>query len=241
MNYPPPNGPYEHYRPQQPPPPRHQYQFPQQLPAYPRPKQPSTPVWVWVLVGMLVFCFGGCGVLALSAGGDSKAKSGKTTTQAVVSSAPAPAQPPDGQTAAPAPTSTKPKGAPAPAGSAVRDGQFEFTVLGIEQGETQVGNGLWDAKAKGEFIIVHISVSNIGKRAQTYFASNQLLFDDQDRRFESSFEAGIALESGSASEELNPGQQFTTVVVFDVPKGLVPVHMRFHDSMFSGGAKVALR
>ncbi|UGT44275.1 DUF4352 domain-containing protein [Nocardia yamanashiensis] len=198
---------------------------------------------MWVLVGMLVFCFGGCGVLALSAGGDSKAKSGKTTTQAVVSSAPAPAQPPDGQTAAPAPapTSTKPKGAPAPAGSAVRDGQFEFTVLGIEQGETQVGNGLWDAKAKGEFIIVHISVSNIGKRAQTYFAANQLLFDDQDRRFESSFEAGIALESGSASEELNPGQQFTTFVVFDVPKGLVPVHMRFHDSMFSGGAKVALR
>jgi hypothetical protein len=33
----------------------------------------------------------------------------------------------------------------------------------------------------------------------------------------------------------------SVVVAFDVPKGTVPVAVMLHDSMFSGGVKVALR
>ncbi|WP_153806545.1 DUF4352 domain-containing protein [Nocardia sp. SYP-A9097] len=135
----------------------------------------------------------------------------------------------------------KPKSDIAPAGTAVRDGQFEFLVTKVDQGATHVGDGFWSEDAKGEFVLVHVSVSNIGKRPQTYFASNLRLFDDQDRRFEASFEADAALNNGPTSEELNPGQQISAVIAFDVPKGLAPVQIQFCDSMFSRGAKVALR
>lgn len=152
----------------------------------PPAKKPGTPVWVWVPVGMLVLCSGSCGLVALGAAGNSKAKAAESAASTATASVPldrktAELAPP----AATAPTTVaaKPKSAVAPAGSAVRDGQFEFVVTKFEEGTTHVGERFWNADAKGEFVLVYISVNNIGKRPQTYFASNQHLFDEQDRRF----------------------------------------------------------
>lgn len=55
----------------------------------------------------------------------------------------------------------------APAGPAVRDGHFEFVVTKFEQGTTHLGDRFWNADVKGEFVLVYISVSNIGKKPQT--------------------------------------------------------------------------
>ena len=41
-------------------------------------------------------------------------------------------------------------------------------------------------------------------------------------------------------EDINPGLGIDTQVTFDIPKGAVPTAIEFHDSMFSGGATVAL-
>ncbi|WP_375336069.1 DUF4352 domain-containing protein [Nocardia sp. SYP-A9097] len=45
----------------------------------------------------------------------------------------------------------------------------------------------------------------------------------------------------SFGDDLNPGFAVDRVVYFDVPVGTTPATMVFHDSAFSGGAKVALR
>ncbi|MBF6180389.1 DUF4352 domain-containing protein [Nocardia otitidiscaviarum] len=118
-------------------------------------------------------------------------------------------------------------------GSAVRDGQFEFVVTNVEQSATKVGEGSWSEEAKGESILVSVDITNVGKRAQTYFDDNQVLIDDQDREFEASFSANAALNEYGIHEDLNPGHKVSVVVAFDVPVGAAPVTIEFHDSVFS--------
>ncbi|MGX1809758.1 DUF4352 domain-containing protein [Nocardia sp. NPDC055321] len=130
----------------------------------------------------------------------------------------------------------------AKAGSAVRDGQFEFAITKFEQGAKELGSGLSHEVAKGEFILVHVKVTNTGKEQRSFSPSDQKLIDDQGREFT----AGNSLfdpipNNGTYSEDLNPGFSVERVVFFDVPIGTVPKTMEFHDSGFSGGAKVALK
>ncbi|SUD48863.1 Telomeric repeat-binding factor 2 [Nocardia otitidiscaviarum] len=190
-------------------------------------------MWVWIVIGTLVLSCGGCvGLVGLA----SNTSSTKTTTAGPVAAKPSPSE----QPAAPTPAAP-PKNDVAPAGSAVRDGQFEFVITNVEQGTTRVGGGFWGEEAKGEFVLVSVDISNVGKRAQTYFGSNQVLIDDQNREFEASFSANAALNDYGSHEDLNPGHKVSVVIAFDVPVGVVPVAIEFHGSMFSGGAKVAVR
>lgn len=41
-------------------------------------------------------------------------------------------------------------------------------------------------------------------------------------------------------EDINPGLGIETQAVFDIPPGAVPTAIECHDSMFSGGALLAL-
>jgi hypothetical protein len=68
-------------------------------------------------------------------------------------------------------TSAKPSGkVVAPAGSTVRDGKFEFQVLGVERSATKEGV-FKPEQAKGEFFIVHLRVTTIGDDARSFSAS----------------------------------------------------------------------
>ncbi|WP_278263549.1 DUF4352 domain-containing protein [Nocardia sp. AG03] len=114
--------------------------------------------------------------------------------------------------AAPGASAPEPENDVAAAGSTVRDGKFEFTV------------------------------TNIGNKAQSYWANNQKLIDDQGREFENDTMAGINVNEDSAmTSEINPGNSVQVVVVFDVPAGTTPAALELHDSAFSGGSKIALR
>ena len=129
------------------------------------------------------------------------------------------------------------------AGSAVRDGKFEFRVLGMSRA-TEAGdlsNPYMIAKAQGEFIILTLSVTNIGNRPQSYFGSNQKLIDTAGREYGADSEAGLWMnESDGVMSEINPGNSVQVRVAFDVPPGTEPAVLEVHDSMFSGGAEVAL-
>ena len=80
-------------------------------------------------------------------------------------------------TVAPVPVVPEPVGpTAAPAGSAVRDGKFEFRVLSIERAKSvsdPTGNPYMTTTAQGEFIVITMSVINIGNEAQNYFGQNQ--------------------------------------------------------------------
>jgi hypothetical protein len=123
-------------------------------------------------------------------------------------------------TAAPA-TTVAPSKTKLPA--LARDGKFEFTVTSF--------------RCSGTTCRVQVAVENIGDEAQTMFATNQILYDTQGRRFEA--------DSGASSEQLflaqlNPGLSAAGVIVWKVPAGFNPDRLELHDSAFSGGAEVRL-
>jgi len=126
-------------------------------------------------------------------------------------------------------------------GDAVRDGKFEFTVTKVQKGVAEVGDEYLNEKAQGQFVLVHVTVKNIGKEAQTFDDSNQTLRDTDGRKFDADSEAGIYLDDSNAFlNDINPGNTVKGIVVFDVPKDATIASLELHDSMFSGGVKVSL-
>jgi hypothetical protein len=174
----------------------------------------------------------GGGIVALAAIG-SIGDSGDKSKPEASSSGSSISAPKASQAAPAAPAVPKTKEAAA-AGSAVRDGKFEFQVLGVGRSATK--DGIFSPEeAKGEFYTITIRVTNIGDEAQTYFGSNQkLLIDGKE------YESSSSLSDESWMEELNPGLGIDTTVMFDIPATAVPTAVEFHDSAFSGGAVVAL-
>jgi uncharacterized protein DUF4352 len=142
-------------------------------------------------------------------------------------------QKPDGKTA-------KPKKRAAGLGDPVRDGKFQFTVTKI--GHTSaVGTSYLGKKAQGEFVVVNVTVKNIGDEARALSADNQTLFDADGRKFTADSEAAIYVdESNSLYEDVNPGNSLKGKLLFDVPRKAELDHLELHDSMFSGGVDVSL-
>jgi len=123
----------------------------------------------------------------------------------------------------------------APAGSSVRDGKFEFQVLGVERGSTSKEDVFNTERAKGEFFTVKLRVTNIGDDARSFSASSQHLIINGNK-----YDATGFLGDNSWMEDINPGLGIDTQVTFDIPPGAVPEAIECHDSMFSGGALLAL-
>ncbi|MFT4124878.1 MAG: DUF4352 domain-containing protein [Gordonia sp. (in: high G+C Gram-positive bacteria)] len=133
---------------------------------------------------------------------------------------------------------------PAALNTPVRDGKFEFVVTNVESGLDSVGdNPYLTEQAQGQFVIVTITVKNIGDRAQGFSPTSQKLFDAQGRSFEPSTTAQIALGDSDIAvwDNINPGNTVTAKVVYDMPDGASPATIELHDSSFSGGVEVALR
>ncbi|BDT94258.1 Mpr protein [Nocardia sputorum] len=182
-------------------------------PGYAPPQQPKKrAIWPWILIGAMILLCGGCfGIVGLSVN-ESKTD-GKS---------------PAGKNVA-------------AVGSAVRDGQFEFKVTAIDPPVASVGSGVLEEKARGEFLVMHVDITNTGKEPRSYFDSNQKLIDDQGREYANNSAAARRLGADTWTSDLNPGFTIQVKIVFDVPPGTVPAVLELHDSMLSGGVKVALR
>jgi hypothetical protein len=127
-------------------------------------------------------------------------------------------------------------------GTEVRDGDFSFTVTGVEPGVQTLGKGAWSTQAQGEFVLVRVTVTNVGSESTMFSGANQKLLDDQGRTFDAD-SGGAAMyvpDSESFLNRINPGNSVKATVVFDVPAGLKPTAVELHDSMFSSGSTVSL-
>lgn len=122
----------------------------------------------------------------------------------------------------------------------MRDGKFEFQVLGMTRAKQagNLGNQFMIVDAQGEFIILTLSVTNIGDRAQSYFGTNQKLLDTAGRQYEANSTADMWMNDGTG--EINPGNSIQVRAAFDVPPGTQPAELEVHDSAFSGGTSVQL-
>lgn len=124
-------------------------------------------------------------------------------------------------------------------GDAVRDGNFEFTVNEVETGLTTIGEGLTQESPQGQFVLIRISVTNIGDQGATMFDSAQTLIDEQGREHSTS-SASIWLDEGLWLDEINPGNSVSGVLLYDIPTDATPTSLELHDSMFSGGVTISL-
>ena len=126
-------------------------------------------------------------------------------------------------------------------GDAVRDGKFEFTVTKVETGVESVGDEFLSQEAQGQYVLVHMTVENIGDQAQMFDGSNQELTDTEGRTHQSDGSAAIYLgDANSFLTDINPGNSVEGTVVFDIPADATPASLALHDSFFSGGVDVAL-
>lgn len=172
-----------------------------------------------------VVAAGFLGLVVLGSIGDDNKKSESTTTASATTSVASPAT---------AEAAAAKGDQPAPAGSSVRDGKFEFTVLGVERGATSIDDAFGPEKAKGEFFTVKLRVMNVGDDARNFSATNQKLIINGNK-----YEATSFMDEGWM-EDINPGLGIETKATFDIPPGTVPTAIECHDSAFSGGALLAL-
>ncbi|MEN3538103.1 DUF4352 domain-containing protein [Microbispora sp. ZYX-F-249] len=140
-------------------------------------------------------------------------------------------------------TSRPSREAPPPGlGDVVKDGKFAFKVTKVEKGLSQVGEGLTAHKAQGQYVLVHLTVKNIGDEAQTFSDYAQKLIDTKGRTFDADTGAAIWLQDSNAFlEKINPGNSVKGFLLFDVPKNLAIKAVELHDSAWSGGVTVSLR
>lgn len=125
--------------------------------------------------------------------------------------------------------------------TAARDGKFEFKVTKVQTGVKSIGDEYLNQKAQGQYVLITVTVTNIGDKPQTMFDSNQKLTDAQGRTFSPDSGAAIYMKDNDIwMKEINPGNTMTGTLVFDMPVGAKPASIELHDSMFSGGTKVSL-
>jgi hypothetical protein len=189
-------------------------------------KKQLAPKWVIVFAGIAVLIVIGK-IGSHSNNSSSTSTSSSTTTSAAI--------------AAGAPVTTNAPPPLAGIGQEVRDGKFAFVVTSVDQSKTagDPSNEFETVTAQGEFANVHLSVSNVGDQAQSFFASNQKL-QIGGKQFSANDSA--AMWSGSMNVEINPGNSIQAVASFDVPKGTSDGGvLTVHDSIFSGGAKISLQ
>ena len=140
---------------------------------------------------------------------------------------------PDTETAGPEETQA------AGVGEEVVDGNFSFVINGVERAAAVSDPDFPEQQkaAAGEYVIVKLTVTNVGSEPQTFFASFNTL-SDGTTVYQSDDEAWVYLDNTLA--DLNPGDSVQTAVAFDVPVGTDPESIELHDGPFSDGVTVGL-
>jgi hypothetical protein len=136
----------------------------------------------------------------------------------------------------------KPAAKTAKIGEAARDGKFEFTVKSSKCGVAKIGTDIVGQKAQGQFCLITVNIKNIGKEAQMFSDSSQKAYAADGTEY--SADSGAAIYANKNAEtflnDINPGNQVSGVMVFDIPAKVKLAKLELHDSPFSGGVTVAL-
>jgi hypothetical protein len=133
----------------------------------------------------------------------------------------------------------RPAVAPAAIGEQVRDGDFAFVVTDVQRVASIVNPERSDIEktAQGEFVIVHLTVTNVSSEPQTYSGSFNTL-SDGSTTYKSDDEAWLYF--GQLPPRLNAGDSVDTTAVFDVPEGTAIASIELHDGPSSAGVTVNL-
>lgn len=124
-------------------------------------------------------------------------------------------------------------------GDPVLSGDLEFTVTGIENGGTEIGSEYLSETAQGEFILVHVEVTNTGDAAASFFGGSQTLIDSEGREHKSDGTASLYIpDNDTLFAEINPGNTVVGTLVFDLAVGTEPVEILLQGGLFDSDVSV---
>lgn len=97
---------------------------------------------------------------------------------------------------------------------------IEYQTLGVLEGPVST------TEPDGVFLVVTVSMTNVGDETFDITDRHLKVVDDQDRSFDADFQASVTASDdprvepdGISFEQLNPGLEITRAVVFDVNPG----------------------
>jgi hypothetical protein len=182
-----------------------------------------------VLVGLSVYGFvikKDPGVQISSATDTTTEMSSPTSTESTETTSETPTETPTA-----GPTTVGPTGV-------VTDGPLSFTIHGIEIGDTVVmSDAPLEKTAVGEFVVVHMTVTNVGTDPASFIGMFQTLHAG-GTTYPLDDEATAYLEGTFA--DLEPGQSADVSVAYDVPVGTPPESIELHADPSTPGAEVPL-
>lgn len=107
-----------------------------------------------------------------------------------------------------------------------------------------VGTGYYGKEADGIFVVITLSMENVGKESE-YISSSQFgLIDNQDRKYDVSTEAIIYLGSMGFDalifDKLGPGLKTEGSIIFDVPSDDKGLKLKISGGLFKGSKTVEI-
>lgn len=129
-------------------------------------------------------------------------------------------------------------------GGTVTDGNLAFTVTRVETAQT-LGEGFMATEAQGKFVLVTLTVQNIGREAATFNAGpSQVAYDADGREYSTSADAimsGNPSDMSSFLQQINPGATVEGRLVYDVPEDVKLVKVHLQGGTFTPGVEVSLK
>jgi len=116
-----------------------------------------------------------------------------------------------------------------------REGSLTFTATGFECGAGGAGGAVRGRVPQGRFCSLRLTVSNTGTQPETFLLAEQVLLDPEARRYRPDDDPTLA------SRVVNPGNELTATLVFDVPPSVSPDEAELHRAERSRGVRVLLR
>lgn len=127
-------------------------------------------------------------------------------------------------------------------GDTVSTGNFDVTITSVDAEVGLIGNEHFNAEAAGQFVLVHVSVTNTGNEAEHFRASEHKLIDEQDRQHSESSDAWYYDGETFAFTEVNPGNTVEGALIYDIPADSVPTAIDLgNDEFFGDPIRVSLQ
>ncbi|MFI5932952.1 DUF4352 domain-containing protein [Actinoplanes sp. NPDC051494] len=126
---------------------------------------------------------------------------------------------------------------------AARDGALRFTVGRVRCGATQVGTRRLGQRARGEFCMVPIAVTNVSATACFLPAGSQHAFDADGVAFTPDGAAALYADDRNRKllETIEPGHRVRGTLVYDVPTAGRLASIVLHGTEHSPGVRIPLR
>ncbi|HEX2701723.1 MAG TPA: DUF4352 domain-containing protein [Acidimicrobiales bacterium] len=120
-------------------------------------------------------------------------------------------------------------------GQPARDGSITFVVTRFDCGAEEVGEGQRVKTALGRYCLLELKATNSGNQPASFAGAQQQLLDSQRRHFAPDATATMVYLQATAPgsvvspvQQMNPGAEVVTALVYDIPDGVNPQLAELH-------------